>query len=67
MHLDRGPPARVEVVNKAVEKVFGGGIERIRLGLHRLVGDGLGPAHFIHPHDDGAGRIDRHDANDNDP
>ena len=40
---DRGPPPGVEVIDKAVEEVFGGGIQRVGLGLHRFVGDGLRP------------------------
>ena len=51
---------------KRLRKYLVVGIERIRLGLHRFVDDGLRSAHFIHPHDDGAGRIDRHNANNDD-
>ena len=64
--LGRGTPPRVEVINKAIEKVFGGGIQRIRLGLHRLVGDGLRPSDFIHPHNDGPGRFDGHNPDNDD-
>ena len=51
---------------KRLRKYLVVGSSRVRLGLHRFVGDGLGPAYFIDPHDDGAGRIDRHNTNDDD-
>ena len=63
---NRGPPPRVEVIDKAVEEIFGGGVQRVRLGLHRVVGYGLGPPNFINPHNDGSRRFDRDNANDND-
>ena len=53
-------------MNEAIEKILGGGVQRIGLGLHCLVGDGLGAAYFVHPHDDGPGRLDGHDPQDDD-
>ena len=63
---DRGPPPRVVVIDKAVEEVFGRRVQRVRLGLHGLIGDSFGPPDFINPHDDGTRRLDRHNAEDDD-
>ena len=50
----------------AKPQIFGGGVQRVRLGLHRFVGDGLRPPDFINPHDDETRRLDRHNADDDD-
>ena len=50
-------------MEKAVEKIFGGRVAGIGLGLDRLIGQGFGPADFVHPNDDRPGRVDRRETN----
>ena len=50
------------VMEKAVEKIPGGGVAGIGLGLDRLIGQGFGPADFIDANDDWPGRLDRRQA-----
>ena len=49
-------------MDEAVQEILGGGVQGVRLGFHRLIGDGLGPADFVNPHHDRLGRVDGHDA-----
>ena len=51
------------VMEKAVEEILGGRVAGIGLGLDRLIGQGFGPADFVHPNDDRPGRLDRRQPN----
>ena len=64
--LGRRPAATEVVMEKAVEKILGGRVAGIGLGLDRLIGQGFGPADFIHPDDDRPGRLDRRQPDDGD-
>ena len=57
--LGRRPPSAEVVMEKAVEEILGGRVAGIGLGLDRLIGEGFGPADFIHPNDNRPGRLDR--------
>ena len=61
--LGRRPPSAEVVVEKAVEEILGGGVAGIGLGLDGLIGQGFGPADFIHPNDNRPGRLDRRQPN----
>ena len=60
--LDRRPAAAEMVMEKAVEKILGGRVAGIGLGLDRLIGQGFGPADFIHANDNRPRRLDRRQA-----
>ena len=61
--LGRRAAAAEVVMEEAVEKILGGGIARVGLGLDRLIGQGFGPADFIHPNNNRPGRLDRREPN----
>ena len=60
--LDRRPAAAEVVMEKAVEKILGGRVAGIGLGLDRLIGQGFGPADFIDANDNRPRRLDRRQA-----